>query len=576
MASIMAEKIHNNQLDEYINENGSSFENTVFDLIFPDMFDEETMSRIQTEGMYDAGTDYIFYTFDKSVFYENSDLDGKKDLIIDIHVVQTKNTTEISSDVPNKFLEFANTCINLIGSSDGEIEYPEHYNEEVIENIKRIRELVIKYGLKNEIRIKFYYIGRFSKARLKCAKDLIGRFNTLKKTVVGSEAFKNCSSEIVTIDQLKEVITKGKSFEYLFENVENFKGDSLNDNTGLISLIPIKQFFEFITDDDNVINEKLFDSNIRDFKGRSTINKAIADTLREPGKIDFWWLNNGITITTEESTYNPVTKQIEVKNPQIVNGLQTSYSIGAYFRENPDKIKKEKRKVFVKFLEFKDDIVDLELDVIVATNRQNEIRDKDIHANDQVQKNIEEFLLTKNKYYQRKDKYYTNRGKKSEDIVKLEDMAKYLNTILRKDPAGTRNNPGKLTKGTKYESLFDIENDNQDYNRYYNVYLMYSKVNEHSSGTIELLGEEFPKVNFQHHIVFMTVVNKLENLDYKPTDLHTLIEQTITKSDVDESFADLTKIIESDGMPATLVLKNIKETHFNKSIYDYFNNKYSK
>ena len=77
---------------------------------------------------------------------------------------------------------------------------------------------------------------------------------------------------------------------------------------------------------------------------------------------------------------------------------------------------------------------DQELNIIVATNSQNEIRDKDIHANDTVQKNIEEYLKRYNKYYQRKDKYYTNRKIAKKDIIKLPEMAKYINTIFLKDP----------------------------------------------------------------------------------------------------------------------------------------------
>ena len=45
-------------------------------------------------------------------------------------------------------------------------------------------------------------------------------------------------------------------------------------------------------------------------------------------------------------------------------------------------------------------------------------------------------------------------------------MAKYINTIFLKDPSYTRNNPGKLLSGTKYKTIFQIENLNQNYNRY--------------------------------------------------------------------------------------------------------------
>lgn len=146
-----------------------------------------------------------------------------------------------------------------------------------------------------------------------------------------------------------------------------------------------------------------------------------------------------------------------------------------------------------------------ELEIIVATNSQNEIRDKDIKANDQVQKNIEEFLKTKGKYYQRKDKYYTNRNVSNKDIVKLADLAKYINTIYLKDPVGTRNNPGKLLKGSKYKSIFQIDDTSQNYDRYYSAVLIYEKIHEFSKGTFKIREENFEKSHFIHHIVYIVL-----------------------------------------------------------------------
>lgn len=77
----------------------------------------------------------------------------------------------------------------------------------------------------------------------------------------------------------------------------------------------------------------------------------------------------------------------------------------------------------------------IELDITKATNRQNEIRDKDMRANDDVQKKIEMYFRSENKYYQRKDKYYTNRKYPKKDIVTLFDLAKFVYTIIFKDPS---------------------------------------------------------------------------------------------------------------------------------------------
>jgi len=559
---IMSEDIKNNQFDNYLSEEELTFDDAVLNLMFSEFFNVDTHNRIKTEGYGDAGADYIFYTSNKIQFFELSDLKETNDSLINIYFVQLKNSKTIDSNVPNKFIELFQNIRKAIANKS--ISYPKHYNEQVKENIQLIKNIVVKYGLKNKIRLNFIYASRASKVRLENANDLIGRFETLKDSVEQSEAFSNVDYSIISIDDITELISKGTNFEHIFEDVELFAVDILNENIGILSLIPLKAFFDFVTDKDGLVNERLFESNIRDFKGKSNVNKDIAKTLEDEYKIDFWWLNNGITITAEEITYNNATKQICVKNPQIVNGLQTSYSLISYFNKfNPQD---EIRKVFVKFLEFKEEIQDLELEVIIATNRQNEIRDKDIHANDMVQRTLEEFLYTKGMYYQRKDKYYTNRKVPKKKIVKLDEIAKYMNTIMFRDPSGTRNNPGKLTQGNKYEQLFSIADTSQDYERYYYAISIYNQVAVVNKGSIEINGEYFEKANFINHIVFITIIILTGKLNYTFEDIKKIDLTKIDVQTIEESYRVLIEIITSNGIPNSKILKNIKETSFNKKI----------
>lgn len=54
------------------------------------------------------------------------------------------------------------------------------------------------------------------------------------------------------------------------------------------------------------------------------------NTLEAQDEIDFWNLNNGITLLTSSATLYDDT--IEAENIQIVNGLQTTNTIFNYFR----------------------------------------------------------------------------------------------------------------------------------------------------------------------------------------------------------------------------------------------------
>ena len=438
--------------------------------------------------------------------------------------------------------------------------------------------MVKKYALKAKFYINFYYFSRFSKEQLKSASDLQGRFDTLRRMFEVVDFVDNVKVNVESVNSIVKKLKEDKRFEYTFNDVRKFEAE-VNKEEGktnsIIALIPLTQFYEFITyGEEGQINDRLFESNIRDYKGRSNVNKNIIETLINPNEIDFWWLNNGITVIVEDIEESKSANKIKIVNPQIVNGLQTSYSIYNFFSENIDKLENEKRKVFVKILKVEPNNEDKELRIIVATNSQNEIRDKDIHANDAVQKNIEEYLKKYNKYYQRKDKYYTNRKIAKKDIIKLPEMAKYINTIFLKDPSYTRNNPGKLLAGTKYKTIFQIDNVNQNYERYYKAYEIYNKVILLNKGILKIGDDEFERTNFIHHIVYIVVCNKFSDINYKPNDVYDMNIEKITEEQVENAIDCIINIIEENKISHTKVLKTIKEQSFNQKVNNYLAKKY--
>lgn len=546
----------------------------LFDNYFGEIVSLENLSRIKTDKYGDAGNDYIFFTFNKNLVLDINDIEefdtaegGDR---IDLYFVQVKNTSKLDSNVPNKFIEFSS---NLIGGKT-----TRHYNEEINENIILFSNLVKKYALKAKFYINFYYFSRFSKEQLKSANDLNGRFDTLKDMFKGIDFVDNVKVYVESVNSIVKKLKEDKKFEYTFNEVRKFEAEVDKEDqktNSIIALIPITQFYDFITyGGEGQINDKLFESNIRDYKGRSNVNKNIIETLQKPTGIDFWWLNNGITITVEDVEESKSANKIKLVNPQIVNGLQTSYSIYNFFSENNDNLIDENRKVFIKILKVDQNNEDQELNIIVATNSQNEIRDKDIHANDIVQKNIEEYLKRYNKYYQRKDKYYTNRKIAKKDIIKLPEMAKYINTIFLKEPSYTRNNPGKLLAGTRYKTIFQIENVNQNYERYYKAYEIYNKVMSLSKGILKIGDDEFEKTHFIHHIVYVVVCNEFVDINYKPSDIYGMDISEITEEQVDDAIECLIKVIEENNIVHTKVLKTIKEQSFNQMINNYLSKKY--
>lgn len=563
----------NDVLDSILKEEYNSFDEMLFDNYFHDIISNEDLSRVKTDNYGDAGNDYIFFTYNRKLILSIDDIDeletGEKDRI-DLHFVQIKDTVRLDSNVPNKFIEFSK---NLLSGNK-----PKHYNEEINDNIEFFSLLAKKFVLKAKFYVHFYYFSRAGKNQLEKASDLNGRFETLKSIFNEVDFIEKITTTIEGINGIVKLLRTDKNYEYTFNDIEKFEAeiDKESEKTcAVIALIPIKQFYNFIVlDNGEQINDKLFESNIRDYKGRSNVNKNILETLGESENLDFWWLNNGITITVEDIEESKSAKKIKIVNPQIVNGLQTSYSIFNYYVANYEKLQNENRKLFVKILKINKDNDEEELKVIVASNSQNEIRDKDIHANDTVQKNIEEYLKRFGKYYQRKDKYYTNRKQAKKDIVKLADMAKYINTIYLKDPSYTRNNPGKLLAGNKYKTIFQIDNVKQDYERYKIAYSFYDQIASYNKGLMQIGDDEFERANFLHHLVYTVICNELKTINYSPVDLKNIKVEEITEEKVEEAMKCIIDTIENNRIPHTKVLKSIKEQLFTQQLNTYLNERY--
>lgn len=225
------------------------------------------------------------------------------------------------------------------------------------------------------------------------------------------------------------------------------KSITLNDNPistqdgGYIAIVPLKNFFEFITDDEENLIKYFFDSNIRDYQGSVEVNSAIRDTLKvhEPVE-DFWWLNNGVTITATQATF--ASKKLQIEEPQIVNGLQTSFEIFNYFKTN--KIEDEGRNVLVRVVKTGDE--KSRLKVIKATNSQTNIPPASLRATDPIHRDIEDYFLSKGLYYDRRKNYHKNQLRPINKIIGIPYLAQIVMSVLEQKPDYARARPSTIIK----------------------------------------------------------------------------------------------------------------------------------
>lgn len=87
-----------------------------------------------------------------------------------------------------------------------------------------------------------------------------------------------------------------------------------------------------------------------------------------------------------------------------------------------------------------------------------------MRATDKVQRNIEEYLLSKGFYYDRRKNFYKNQGKPRNKIISIKYLSQCLTALVQKNPSKARSNPTTLTKNEKdYRRLFPVNRQPEIY-----------------------------------------------------------------------------------------------------------------
>lgn len=269
-------------------------------------------------------------------------------------------------------------------------------------------------------------------------------------------------AKLFTIDDIHKIYygdrkENVKKFKYSFKSRNN--GTILHvdkDNYNLPNLTdakyimtPVELIYEIITKSQKD-NYMLFSENVREYLGNKGVNAKIADTLNnDKDRDNFFYYNNGITIICDNiSKAKQITIknddnniEIEIENPQIVNGCQTVNTIYEVLKKMTDKEREDKFKntfVMVKLLKLdknKADNKKLYEDIVKYNNSQNAISEKDFAKNNEIFFNLQKefkklgFLLS----IKQSDKFQLKNKEKFNDFrPKLEGFEKLFSLEFKK------------------------------------------------------------------------------------------------------------------------------------------------
>lgn len=543
-------------------------------LLKDENLDEDEISLGLIGDSNDNGIDGFYILLDGEFIDQIEQVEGKyKELKVYFH--QYKNKYRIEEDVVLKFNNAFNDIMNFDNTElNG-------WHEELKEKIILLRNIILKTAT-HALKIKFI-ISHVSKANSEDIKDnesYWSKVDNLKKLIKNSGISRlDVEYDFIGGEELKNLSYRKP--EYSIDLVLKDSPLTLefgDNNIGYIALVGLKNYYNFIVENGN-LKRYIFDSNVRDYQNKTIVNKEIEHTIKNDYNTDFWWLNNGITIIAGKDS-TQIGKKLSLKNVQIVNGLQTSYSIYNSLKDiNFDEFEDD-RSLFVKIIICdQKDIIDR---IIRATNSQNAIPSSVLRATDTIQRDIEQFFLSKGYYYDRRKNYYRNLGKPRDKIISINLLSQCIVSLVlpEKNPSRARSNPTILIK--KDEDYNSVFGEKYDFQVYLNSVLIFKKVDKELKKLISdaefMADNKLEKIIklFKFHISRVLISEIIEKGTPVANDLDD--EKIIEKIDtniVQKSIFTLKEIIDEYEQINSQSIDNIsKQTEFSKYINKKLNEKF--
>ncbi len=451
----------NNQLllKEYIKqefeENGSyKDENSYFEFLAAqqlvkdyDLSDEEIENGLMGGGL-DGGCDAI-YIFSNGVLVNDDvfeTLTIPKEMKLELVIIQAKNTTSFKEDAVMKWKTISENLLqfsNAIGGFTG------RYNENVLRAFENFRLLHMK-AIRSRVKLHFNYV--YVTLASELHPNVVAQASELEKIIRRLFPSKNVTVDVkfVNSDALMDRINSISETRFVLPLSDT--PINIGEKKDYVTLVNIAKYYRFIVDEYGDLRKNIFESNVRDYQGKNSVNNEIQESLSNSTGEDFWWLNNGVTILASE-TSQETGKELVIVKPEIVNGLQTSTEIYNYFRQHPDMLETEVRNVLVRVIVPNDDASRDR--IILATNNQTNIPKSSLRATDPIHWQIEMYFKGRGLYYDRRKNYYKNLGKKSSEIVSISFLAQCLMSLILQKPNYARARPSTLLENQEnYERLY--------------------------------------------------------------------------------------------------------------------------
>lgn len=481
---------------------------------------DEEIDSGNSGGSKDGGCDnlYIFLNGELITADQVDGLNATKGSYLDFFILQSKNTTSFREDALMKWKTVSGNLLDMSKTLDS---FSNRYNETTIESFGLFRDVIAKL-VRSQVKVRFFYyyitLGTEIHSNVTMQAE---ELNTLVKEYYPSS---EVNVRFITADQLMDMYNADSETRVNLELAD--QPISLSENE-YISLVKLGTYFKFITDDNLFLRKTFFEANVRDYQGHNSVNSSIANTLEGEENEDFWWLNNGVTILSTDIKLI-TNKSLQVVNPEIVNGLQTSREIYNYFSERSGRISEDNRTILVRVIRPKSE--ESRDNIIFSTNNQTSIPKSSLRVTDTIHLQIEMYFKNRGLYYDRRKNYYKNQKKKAVDIISVSFLAQCLISIVLRKPDFARARPSTLlTDEETYKYLYE---DNQDLEAYYKAASIGRRVQNTLKTYRNMTNTEVNDILF--YVIYAVVADALKKkelsfIDLKNFDLNNITETSIAK-----------------------------------------------
>jgi hypothetical protein len=398
----------------------------------------------------DGGVDAFYFFANRKYIFEDTTLDPDSEYRINLIVFQCKEGTGFSPVEVGKFVFFTEDLLDL---NREESDYKALYHDRLKVLMRTFKDQYSRIaGTVTSFNIDYIYISKLDVEEPKANGDVSTYMTRLKKEVL--KHFPKAITKINFVNAAKLFAqasirkTKSKKLTYSSQTIQSAEG--------WIGLIELRAFYTFLNDEHGDFQEDMLEENVRGYQQKTPVNEGMALTLREPNKsAEFWVLNNGITILAEE--LQPAGfATLTIKDPQIVNGLQTSRNVYDYYKSTSGGVETDKRRILVRIIETKDESVRDQ--IIRATNSQNKMPPEALRATDPIHRKIEEVFENFGLFYDRRKGHYKDLGKPVAKIVSVREVLQATLALALRKPNDARARPADFLKDDdKYNEVFGSE-----------------------------------------------------------------------------------------------------------------------